>query len=183
MQPPNPNTPSQPPPTGGGLDQRFTSYCRACPKLEKGSPDSQPTGWGWNRTKKLSQSVDLWYPGGGPDLRELLHRPPVSCSQAESHLALMLAPHCHSQSSYFSLRSLTGDFSNCSAQEPGSSPNSRSYTRQGKRAVPKTSWLETAGELGPVGHGGLDGALRDWKQVGTGCPSWSLVLLRGGVTR
>lgn len=87
MQPPNPNMPSLPPPTGG-LDQRFASYCGACPKLEKGSPESQLTGWGWNRTKKLSQSVDLWSPGGGPDLRELLYSPPVSCSQAESHLAL-----------------------------------------------------------------------------------------------
>lgn len=31
-----------------------------------------------------------------------------------------------------------------------------------------------------MGHCGLDGALRDRKQVGTGCPSWSLGLVRGG---
>lgn len=107
MQPPNPNTPSQPPPTGGGLDQRFAPYCRAFPKLEKGSPESQPTGWGWNDTKKLSQSVDLRSPGGGPDLRELLYHLPLSCSQAESHRALTLEPHGHSPSPHFSLRSLT----------------------------------------------------------------------------
>lgn len=152
MQPPNPNMPSQPPPTGGGLDQRFAPYCGACPKLEKGSPESQSMGWGWNCTKKISQSVDLQSPGGGPDLRELLYHPPVSCSQAESHPALTLASHCHSLSSHFSLRSLTDDFSNRSAQEPGSPPNSRSSTQQGKRVIPKTSWLETAGELSPVGQ-------------------------------
>lgn len=124
MQPPNPNRPSQPPPTGG-LDQRFASYCGACPKLEKGSPKSQLTGWGWNHTKKLSQSVDFRSPGGGPDLRELLYHPPVSCSQAESPRLL----------THRALTSrLTDGFSNCSAQEPGSSSSSRSYTRQGKRA-------------------------------------------------
>lgn len=31
-----------------------------------------------------------------------------------------------------------------------------------------------------MGHCGLDGALRDRKQVGTGCPSWSLGLVGGG---